>query len=115
MTMDPLEQQLKDALRRKEPSGDFTARVLSGVQREEVPLPWWRNWFPTPTVRWATAVILCVLVIGGLVYQREQARRRAEGEAAKEQVMLALRIAGTKVKLAQDRVQQMSDRSSRRN
>jgi len=64
---------------------------------------------------WATAVVLCVLAVGGLVYQREQARRQAEGEAAREQVMLALRIAGTKVKLAQYRVQQISDRSYRRN
>ncbi len=113
--MEPLERQLKDALRHEEPSGDFAARVIARVEQERDRRPWWRSLFAAPSLRWATAVVLCVLVIGGVVYQREEAQRRAEGEAAKQQVMLALRIAGTKVKLAQDRVQQMSDRSSRRN
>lgn len=113
--MDPLERQLKDALKREQPAGDFTARVLARVEGEKDHQPWWRSLFAGPSLRWATAVALCVLVVGGIFYQREQARQRAEGEAAKQQVMLALRIAGTKVKLAQDRVQQMSDRSSRRN
>jgi hypothetical protein len=113
--MDPLERELKNALRREEPSGDFTARVLARVEQQKRRPSWWSRWFTAPGLRWATAVVLCVLVVGGVVYQREQARRRAEGEVAREQVMLALRIAGTKVKLAQDRVQQMSDRSTRRN
>ena len=113
--MDPLERQLKDALRREQPGGDFTARVLARVEQQRDRQSWWRSLFGAPSIRWATAAVLCVLVIGGVVYQREQAQRRAEGEAAKQQVMLALRIAGTKVKLAQDRVQQISDRTSRRN
>jgi len=115
MKMDPLEEQLKQVLKREQPSSDFTARVLARVKQEEQRRPWWRSLFIAPSLRWAIAVVLCILVIGGVIYQREEARQRAEGEAAKQQVMLALRIAGTKVKLAQDRVQQMSDRTSRRN
>jgi hypothetical protein len=115
MNMDPLERQLKSALKREQPTGDFAARVLARVEQEKSLQPWWRMFFAATSLRWATAVALCVLVVGGFVYQREEARERAEGEAAKQQVMLALRIAGTKVKLAQDRVQQMSDRTSRRN
>ncbi len=114
MTMDPMEQRLKEALQRRDPSGDFTARVLARVESEQH-RPWWRGWLTVPRLRWATAVVLCVLIAGGVVYEREQARRRAEGEAAKQQVMLALRIAGAKVRLAQDRVQKVSDRDSRRN
>lgn len=110
-----LEHQLKRALQREEPSGDFTARVLARVEQEKHRQPWWRTLFTSPVLRWATALVLCVLIAGGVFYRREQALRRAEGEAAKQQVMLALRIAGTKVKLAQDRVQQLSDRTSRRN
>jgi hypothetical protein len=113
--MDSLERELKNALRREQPSGDFAARVIARVEQERDRQPWWRSLFAAPSLRWATAAVLCVLVIGGVVYQREQAQRRAEGEAAKQQVMLALRIAGTKVRLAQDRVQQLSDRTSRRN
>jgi hypothetical protein len=115
MTMDPMEGRLKRALRREQPSGDFTACVLARVEQEKHRRPWWRGWFAAPGLRWATAFVLCVLIGSGVIYQHEQARRRAEGEAAREQVMLALRIAGTKVKLAQDRVQQMSERSTRRN
>lgn len=115
MTMDPLEQQLKQALRREELAGDFAARVLARVEQEKERQAWWRAWFAAPQVRWATAVALCVVTIGGMALQRVQARRQAEGEAAKQQVMLALRIAGTKVKLASERVQQLSDRTSRRN
>jgi hypothetical protein len=115
MTMDPMEERLKRALRREEPSGDFTARVLARVEQEKPRRPWWREWFAAPGLRWATALVLCVLIGSGVIYQHEQARRRAEGEAAREQVMLALRIAGIKVKLAQDRVQQMSERNTRRN
>lgn len=112
--MDPLERDLTNALRREEPSGDFAARVLARVEQEKHRQPWWRGWFAVPQLRWATAVVLCLLFVSGVFYQREQAHRRAEGEAAREQVLLALRIAGSKVKLAQDRVQQISDRSSRR-
>lgn len=113
--MDPLERDLRNALRRVEPSGDFTSRVLARVEQEKHREPRWQKWFAAPRLVWATAVVVCVLAVGGLVHQREQARRQAEGEAARGQVMLALRIAGTKVKLAQDRVQQISDRSPRRN
>jgi hypothetical protein len=115
MNMDPLEQQLKQALRREQPAGDFTARVLARVEQENDRQPWWHAWLGSGRLRLATAVALCVVVLGGMMLQRVQARRRAEGEAAKQQVMLALRIAGTKVKLASDRVQQLSDRTSRRN
>jgi hypothetical protein len=111
--MEPLERELQDALRREEPSGDFTARVLARVEQEKHRQSWWSKWFATPRLRWVTAMVLCVVLAGGVVYEREQVRR-AEGEAAREQVMLALRIAGTKVKFAQARVQQISDRASRR-
>ena len=115
MKMDRFEEQLKQVLQREQPADDFAARVLARVQQVEQKRPWWRSLFIAPSLRWATAVVLCILVIGGIIYQREEVRQRAEGEAAKKQVMLALRIAGTKVKLAQDRVQQLSDRTSRRN
>ena len=117
MTMDPFERDLKDALRREEPSGDFTARVLAHVAREQSRQPWWRTWIAGPRLRWATAMVLCFVVLAGFLVQRKRARERAEGEAAREQVMLALHIAGSKVKLAQTKVQQISerDRSSRRN
>lgn len=117
MTMDPFDRDLKNALRREEPSGDFTARVLARVAREPERRPWWRAWLTGPRLRLATAMLLFFVVVAGFLVQRERERERAEGEAAREQVMLALRIAGSKVKLAQAKVQQINerDRSSRRN
>ena len=40
----------------------------------------------------------------------QQERRRAEGEAARQQVMLALRITGAKMQLAEARVRHLSER-----
>ena len=117
MTPDSFDRELKNALRREEPSGDFTARVLARVAREGERRPWWSTWIAGPRLRWATAMLLCFAVLAGFLMQRERARERAEGEAARQQVMLALHIAGSKVKLAQAKVQQINERdpSSRRN
>ncbi|HEX6879768.1 MAG TPA: hypothetical protein VF135_05355 [Terriglobales bacterium] len=114
--MDPLEQELKRALRREQPSADFAARVLARAEQEKQRRPWWKSWLAVPRVRWAVAVLLIALVLGGVHYQRVQERRRAEGEAARQQVILALQIAGAKVKRAQVMVQELNnERSSRRN
>ncbi len=116
MTMDPMEHELKRVLRREQPSPDFAARVLARAEQEKLRQPWWKSWFAVPRMRWAVAVVLIALVLGGVQYQRVQERRRAEGEAARQQVILALQIAGAKVKRAQVIVQELNnDRSSRRN
>jgi hypothetical protein len=59
-------------------------------------------------VRWAafTTVSIC-LVIGGVRYRNLQ-RERANGEAAKQQLMLALRIAGSKLQLAKSKVNEIN-------
>jgi hypothetical protein len=53
--------------------------------------------------RWAAAAVLAVAVAGGVWYRAEQ-RRQAEGEAAKRQVLLSLRIAGAKLQHVQAKV-----------
>jgi hypothetical protein len=108
--MDRFEQELRSALRREQPSGEFTTRVLAKVTRPAAREIWSRPWLNFPRMRWAVAMVLCVVVLAGLGYRHEQARRRAEGEAARRQVMLALRIANAKIKLAQMKVQQLSER-----
>ena len=60
-------------------------------------------------MRWATAgVVACALLVAGLEYRHER-HLRAEGEAAKQQLVLALRIAGAKLYVAQEKVFQRSD------
>ena len=91
-----LETGLRRVLRRESPAPGFASRVMqrieSGGTRKRHP---WRAGAapPTPTApsaAWA-------------VYQDHQ-RRVREGEQAKEQVLLALRIAGEKVRYAQTEV-----------
>lgn len=110
--MDPLEQKLKDALRREEPPLGFAARVAARAKEQEQ-RSWWRGLLGW-RMRWAVALVaVCAVMFGGILLQRERARERAEGEAAKQQVKLALRIAGSKVRLAQTMVQQINEANAR--
>lgn len=102
-----LETALKHALRRENASEDFAARVLTSVAQKSVeaePQHSWLRVFFRPSLRWAAfaAVSIC-LTLGGFHY-RHLRRERAQGEAAKQQLMLALRIAGTKLHMAKSKV-----------
>jgi hypothetical protein len=79
--MDWLEQELKDALTRKDPPADFASRV---VRRAGRPVYRWPRWL-------AAAAAVVVLAGAGLGY------RQYRGEMAKEQVMRAFQIASVKV------------------
>ena len=79
--MDWLEQELAIALARKEPAPGFDARVRARLYRRP---------------RWlAIAATLLVMISGG------EAWRQHEGQVAKEQVMTAMRIAGSKLNRVQ--------------
>ena len=79
--MDWLEQELTQALARKEPSAGFDARVRARLHRR----PQWL----------AIAATILVMIGGG------EAWRQHQGQVAKEQVMTALRIAGSKLNRVQ--------------
>ena len=106
-------QELKGALRRCEPSKGFTERVLTRIAAEEAAQSApqresWPRFFTQSLVRWAAAAALaCALIAGGIQCRRVQ-RERAEGEAAKRQLMLALRIAGKKLQLAKAKVNEIN-------
>jgi len=118
--MNRFDEELKLALRREEPSPDFTDRVMARVaelQKREKPgeeAGWLRRlaeFFQPPQMKWATAGAMAILlVIAGFVvhHRRESERKRlaeiAEGERAKEQVMLAMRIVSAKLNVAQKKV-----------
>jgi len=96
--MSRLEDELRQALRRREPPAGFAERVLARAHPRESRRPSWFHW------RWlAAAAALMVLVVG--LYFFEERRRRLEGERAKQQVMLALHLTGSKLRLAQQRIQ----------
>jgi hypothetical protein len=95
-----LDDELRSALRRREPSPDFTERVLARVAA--APARRGRQ----PWVRWiGAAAAALLLTAGGLEY------RHYEGERAKSQVLLAVRIAGGKLNKAQKKVQMLTHRS----
>jgi len=118
--MNHFDDELRHALRREEPSPDFTDRVMARIaelQKQEKPrekTDWLRKvveFFQPPRMKWAMAGAMAVvlLIAGfGVHRSRENERRRqaeiAEGERAKEQLMLAMRIASAKLNIAQKKV-----------
>lgn len=92
--MDWLEQELKQALERKEPRAGFDARVNARVNDRPGGLS---HYVP----RWlAAAAVLAIMTTAGAGYRWHQ------GQVAKDQVMLAMRIAGGKLNRVQARVQE---------
>jgi hypothetical protein len=101
--MDNLENELRAAFRREAAPPGFAERVLARVNPEPRPRPgWWR----APAVRWALAAALLVaFVAGGLVAY--QSWRRARGERAREQVILALQITGSQLHAVRAQIARM--------
>ncbi len=65
-----------------------------------------------PRLRWAAAFAAVAIIVsaGGLEY-RKQKEERVRAERAKEQVMLALRITGTKLRYIEATVHQKLNRT----
>ena len=105
------EESLKNALRREPAPEGFADRVLMRVAEQNSVRPIasrresWLRIFAQPVVRWAAAAAVCAGVIAGGIYYRNVQQERAQGEAAKQRLILALRIAGSKLQLAKSRVQ----------
>ena len=100
--MRQFEDKLREALRREEPSADFTDRVMERIQRESRPkvvrMPA-RKWLPI-------AAAACLLMSAG-AWRYEQYR----GEKARDQLLLALEITGEKIALTQQKVDSISQRT----
>ena len=91
-----LENDLKRALRREAPAPGFANRVMERIARQEMPRRrpvWWRA---------AAASVTLAAILGGYATHKVVEHRR--GERAKEQVLTAMRIAGEKVRYAQQEV-----------
>jgi hypothetical protein len=127
--MNRFDEELKLALRREEPSPDFTDRVMARVaelQKREKPgeeAGWLRRlaeFFQPAQMKWAMAGAMAILLViagFGVHHRRESERRRlaeiAEGERAKEQVMLAMRIVSAKLNVAQKKVNEAAGQEDR--
>jgi ferric-dicitrate binding protein FerR (iron transport regulator) len=91
--MDRLEQELKLALERKEPSPDFAARVAAAAQRRR----------PFPDRRWMPAAAALLMMVSGA----GAAWRHHEGMLAKERVMTAMKITAVKLNRIQAHVREV--------
>ncbi len=105
--MSRLEDALRESLRREDPGPEFTRRVLARAAESASRRSWWQraaDVFGPGMVRWAAAcaVTCSLLVVGSLEYREHQ--RRVEGEQAKQKLILALRVAGTKLHMVQAKV-----------
>jgi hypothetical protein len=87
--MDPLEQQLQEALARIDAPAGFAARVSAAARP-----PVWRS----P----ALAAGLMLLAVGGGFAWREH-----QGQVAKEQVMTAMRITAGKLNRIQSQIREV--------
>lgn len=96
--MTPFEEELKRAMQHKEPPEHFAARVLARAAREpklnaEARFRIWRL---------APAMAALLMMSGAGIYKQHQ--RAARGEAAKEKLLVAVYIAGSKLHHAQHRI-----------
>ena len=111
--MSPLDDALKNAVRRQDPPAGFAEQVLARVA-EPGPIPHsvsrepWFRFFSQSLLRWAALAAVSASLIVGTVHYRNLQEERSQGEAAKQQLMLALRIAGSKLQLAKAKVNEIN-------
>jgi hypothetical protein len=95
-----IEQQLQDALRRKQPSRDFTDRVLARIDAPDAA----QAAAPSRRRQWlAAAAAAALLAAGGARYYAHQ-QVVAEAERVNQDIRLALQITSEKLALVQARV-----------
>lgn len=103
-----MDDELRNALRREDPPQGFADRVLQRAALGEVqPRPATRaDW---PFMRLAAAAAIVAALAGGFQYRAvvQEREERIRGEAAKEQVIQALRLAGSKLQLVQSKVKEI--------
>ena len=108
MKTNDIDQQLKRALRRCDPPAGFADRVLARVQGQTPPTERsvWTLW-RMPSLRWAAVAALVAVAVTGIGYQIHERQEEAEARVVKQQVMLALRITGSKLRVAKQKVKAM--------
>lgn len=98
-----IEQDLKNALRRKDAPAGFTDRVMKAV-RNDASRPatqHWRGW------RAVAAAGVLTAMLGGWTAHKVIERR--EGQRAAAEVRIAMHITSEKLQEAQDKVRQIGE------
>jgi len=105
--MSPFEHDLRESLKRREPPQGFAESVLARASAMERPHG------HIQFSRWLAVAALVVLMVGGIAASRviQERRRQADGEKAKEQLIVALRITGSKLRLAHEKFSAIQQRT----
>jgi hypothetical protein len=100
--MNRFEAKIREALKPEEPPLGFAERVMARTQDRHIGSQKHNSAYPR--LRWAAAVVLCALLfIGGMEYYRQRTER-SQSAAAKQQLMLALQIAGKQLRSVQSKI-----------
>ncbi len=102
-----LEQELRSALHRDDAPEGFAERVLARANAQASRPGLWERIVQSvhlPALRFATAAVLVIAAVGGSVEYRHYQQQKREGEQAKQQLLLALRITGSKLQYVQAKV-----------
>jgi hypothetical protein len=101
------EDDLRSALKPKDPGAAFTERVMARIEQSETkvsaPRPPWQPfrypWWPLNLRAALAAAMVLLLAVGGwlAVARHQQVQEKAAGERARQQAILAMRIANAKL------------------
>lgn len=97
--MNEFEQDLRDALSRRDPPEGFVERVLSRAGTGA------RGPHVVSGIGWVAAAAAALILTVGLVFDSGRIEQ-ARGEQAKQEVLLALRVAGRTLNEVEQRVRQ---------
>ena len=109
--MKPLDDELRNLLKRQEPPEGFAERVLDRVESQgrmrtglARPGPWWRR----TALRWVAVAAACLLAALGVARYRHQQRVRAQAEQATRQAVWALTMASNELNSALEQAQRIT-------
>lgn len=109
--MTPFEEQLKKALARQEPPQDFTKRVVERLnERSARHHANTRGRWLHRVFAWRLAPVMAALLLlsGGFIYREHE--REVSGLAAKQKLLTALQIAGSKLHETRQHVLEFQDK-----
>ena len=113
--MKPLDDELRELMRRREPPEGFAERLMARIEQEpqrqtlaqRTTALFWR-----PILRWvAVTAVVGVLVLAGVSRYEQQKRMQAQAEQASQQAMVALRITNAEIAAALERAQNVTARA----
>ena len=103
--MSQFERDLRESLKRREPPAGFANKVIARAHATDKRSAWGWSW------QWAAAAALVLLIVGGGAFSVREQRRQTENERKKEQLMASLRIAGSKLRFVEERLDAIRQRT----